>query len=157
MFQGFSHKKFSISRFFRFLKMKLYRIRDFPESVAIGLAWGVAISFTPLLGLHLLICYFGTVIMRGNLIAATVGSVIGNPWTFPFFFYMAYKIGIFFIYSPLESYEFDLYFLKENFNQLFFPTLLGSLPIAISVWFITYKISKYFFERRYYEKNKIRS
>ena len=156
MFQGFNFKKFSISRFFRFLKMKLYRIRDFPESVAIGLAWGVAISFTPVLGFHLIICYLGTVMMRGNLIAATVGSVIGNPWTFPFFFYMAYQLGLSFIYSPLESYEFTLSFLLENFNQLFFPTFLGSIPIAISAWFITYKFSKYFLERRYYEKNKIR-
>ena len=74
------------SKFFRNIKMKIYRIRDFPESVAIGLAWGVAISFTPLLGFHLIICYLGTLAMRGNLIAATVGSVIGNPWTFPIFF-----------------------------------------------------------------------
>jgi len=74
------------SKYFRILKMKVYKIRDFPESVAIGLAWGVAVSFTPLLGFHLIICYLGTISMRGNLIAATVGSVIGNPWTFPFFF-----------------------------------------------------------------------
>lgn len=136
--------------------MKLYRIRDFPESVAIGLAWGVSVSFTPLLGLHLIICYSGTLIMRGNLIAATVGSVIGNPWTFPFFFYLAYKLGLNFIFSPLDVYEFKLSFLIENFNKLFFPTLLGSLPIAIIMWFITYKISKNFLERRYNEKNKIR-
>ena len=136
--------------------MKLYRIRYFPESVAIGLAWGVSVSFTPLLGLHLIICYSGTLIMSGNLIAATVGSVIGNPWTFPFFFYLAYKLGLNFIFSPLDVYEFKLSFLIENFNKLFFPTLLGSLPIAIIMWFITYKISKNFLERRYNEKNKIR-
>ena len=129
-----------ISNYFRILKMKVYRIRDFPESVAIGLAWGAAVSFTPLLGFHLIICYLGTISMRGNLIAATVGSVIGNPWTFPFFFYVAYKIGLNFIYSPLDNYEFKINFLIENFNRLFFPTLLGSLPIAIAAWFITYKI-----------------
>ena len=67
------------SKFFRNFKMKIYKIRDFPDSVAIGLAWGVAISFTPLLGFHLIICYAGTISMRGNLVAATVGSVVGNP------------------------------------------------------------------------------
>ena len=41
-------------------KLKIYRIRDFPEAVAIGLSWGAAISFTPLLGFHLIICYLGT-------------------------------------------------------------------------------------------------
>ena len=138
--------------------MKIYRIRDFPESVAIGLAWGTSISFTPLLGLHLIICYLGTLSMRGNLIAATVGSVIGNPWTFPFFFFLAYKLGLFFFFSPLEYYEFKISFLINNFNELFFPTLIGSLPIAITVWVITYKTSKFYLEKRLYgKKNKIRS
>jgi len=141
-----------ISKYFRTLKMKVYRIRDFPESVAIGLAWGVAVSFTPLLGFHLIICYLGTISMRGNLIAATVGSVIGNPWTFPFFFYIAYKFGLNFIYSPLDYYEFKLDFLIENFTRLFFPTLIGSLPIAIAAWLITYKVSKFYLEKRFYEK-----
>ncbi len=142
----------SLSRLLRLLKMKIYRIRDFPESVAIGLAWGTAVSFTPLLGFHLIICYLGTVLMRGNLIAATVGSVIGNPWTFPLFFYFAYKLGLIFIFAPLEEYEFSINFLLLNFNKLFLPTLLGSAPIAIIVWFITYKTSKFYLEKRFYEK-----
>ncbi len=137
--------------------MKIYRIRDFPESVAIGLAWGTSISFTPLLGFHLIIIYLGTISMRGNIIAATVGSVIGNPWTFPFFFYFSYKLGLFFFFKPLDDYEFKISFLIDNFNQLFFPTLIGSLPIAIVVWLITYKVSKFYLEKRFYEKeNKIR-
>ena len=148
----------NISKFIRLLKMKVYRIRDFPESIAIGLAWGAAVSFTPLLGFHLIICYLGTVIMRGNLIAATVGSVVGNPWTFPFFFYVAYQLGLIFYFEPLGNYDFTIQFFIENFKSLFFPTLLGSLPIAIIVWFITYRFSKFFLEKRYYEKkNKIRS
>ena len=147
----------NISKILRLIKMKIFRIKDFPESVSIGLAWGVSISFTPLLGLHLIICYSGTILMRGNLIAATVGSVIGNPWTFPFFFYLAYKLGLLFFFSPLEKYEFKIKFLIENFQDLYFPTLVGSLPIAIIVWLITYNVSKFYLEKRFYEKkNKIR-
>ena len=147
-----------LSKVLRIIKMKIYRIRDFPDAVAIGLAWGVAISFTPLLGFHLIICYLGTISMRGNLVAATVGSVIGNPWTFPFFFYVAYKLGVNVIYSPLDQYDFRINFLIENFSSLFFPTLIGSLPIAIIAWFITYRVSKFYLEKRFYEKkNKIGS
>ena len=36
--------------------------------------------------------------MRGNLIAATVGTIFGNPWTFPFF-YLDYKIGVLFYFE----------------------------------------------------------
>ena len=147
-----------LSKVLRIIKMKIYRIRDFPDAVAIGLAWGVAISFTPLLGFHLIICYLGTISMRGNLVAATVGSVIGNPWTFPFFFYVAYKLGVNVIYSPLDQYDFRINFLIENFSSLFFPTLIGSLPIAIIAWFITYRVSKFYLEKKFYEKkNKIGS
>lgn len=144
----------NIPKVIRLIKMKIFRIRDFPESVAIGLAWGVSVSFTPLLGFHLIICYFGTIIMRGNLIAATVGSVIGNPWTFPLFFYFAYKLSLLFFFTPLDDYEFKIQFLISNFNNLFIPTLVGSLPIAITAWLITYKISKFLLEKRFYEKRK---
>jgi uncharacterized protein (DUF2062 family) len=145
-------------RFFKLLKFKIFRIKDFPESVAIGLAWGAAVSFTPLLGFHLIICYSGTLLMRGNLIAATVGTIIGNPWTFPFFYYLAYKIGVLFVFEPLDYYEFNIQFLIDNFEDLFYPTLIGSAPLAILVWIITFKISKFYLDKRIYEKkNKIRS
>ena len=147
----------TIRKFLRNIKMKVYRIRDFPEAVAIGLAWGASVSFTPLLGFHLIIIYLGTISMRGNLVAATVGSVIGNPWTFPLFFYLSYKLGLIFFFSPLDNYEFKINFLIDNFNQLFFPTLIGSFPIAIIVWLITYRFSKFYLEKRFDEKkNKTR-
>ena len=146
-----------IFRIVRILKLKIYRIRDFPEAVAIGLAWGAAVSFTPLLGFHLIICYLGTWLMRGNLIAATVGTIVGNPWTFPIFFYIEYKLGLFFFQDPLNDYEFKVQFFIDNFEYLFFPTLLGSLPIAFIIWFITYYTTKNLLTKRYEKKNKTRS
>ena len=110
-----------IFRIFRLFKLKIYRIRDFPEAVAIGLSWGAAVSFTPLLGFHLIICYLGTWLMRGNLIAATVGTIIGNPWTFPIFFYVDYKIGLLFFEEKLNNYEFKVQFFINNFEASFLP------------------------------------
>ena len=144
------------ARYLKLIKHKLFRIKDFPESVAIGLAWGAAVSFTPLLGLHLVICYSGTWLMRGNLIAATVGTVVGNPWTFPFFFYLDYKLGILFFFKEVENYEFKISFLINNFEGLFYPTLIGSIPISLLVWFLTFFFTKQYLTRYYYEKNKIR-
>ena len=144
------------ARYLKLLKHKLFRIKDFPESVAIGLAWGAAVSFTPLLGLHLVICYSGTWLMRGNLIAATVGTVVGNLWTFPFFFYLDYKLGILFFFKEVENYEFKVNFLINNFEGLFYPTLIGSIPISLLVWFLTFFFTKQYLTRYYYEKNKIR-
>ena len=149
-----------MKKLFRIIKLqkhKITKIKDFPESVALGMAWGAAVSFTPLLGFHLIICYLGTWLMRGNLIAATVGTIIGNPWTFPFIFYLDYKIGTTIFFNSVGYYEFKISFLVENFEALFYPTLLGSFPIALFVWFVTYNICKNFLIKRINEKNKIRS
>ena len=143
-----------IFRIVRLFKLKIYRIRDFPESVAIGLSWGAAVSFTPLLGFHLIICYLGTWLMRGSLIAATVGTIIGNPWTFPIFFYFDYKIGLVFFPDKIDDYEFKVQFFINNFEALFYPTLFGSLPIAFIIWFITYYTTKNLLKKRYEKKNK---
>jgi len=145
-----------IINFFKLHKNRIIRIKDFPESVAIGLSWGVAISFTPLLGLHLIICYLGTWIMRGNIIAATVGTIIGNPWTFPIFFYVDFKIGTLFFFEDIYFHEFKINFFINNFERLFYPTLIGSLPLAIISWFCTYYLIKKYLSERINEKNKTR-
>ena len=148
-----------MKKLFRIIKLQKYKItkiKDFPESVSVGMAWGAAVSFTPLLGFHLIICYLGTWLMRGNLIAATVGTIIGNPWTFPFIFYLDYKIGTTIYFNSVDYYELKISFLVENFEVLFYPTLLGSFPIALLVWFVTYNICKNFLVKRINEKNKIR-
>ena len=137
-------KKLSLFRLLKYSKHKIIRIKDLPESISIGLAWGAAVSFTPLLGLHIIICFVGTFIMKGNILAAAAGTVIGNPWTFPIFFYAGYKLGVIFYNEPIPSFELKIDFFLNNFEQLFFPTLIGSIPISIFAWFITYKVSKYF-------------
>ena len=147
-----------MKKFFRFLKLQKYKIikiKDFPESVAIGIAWGVSVSFTPLLGFHLIICYLGTWLMRGNLIAATVGTIIGNPWTFPIIFYIDFKLGSYFL-NVTKIEEFSLEILINNFEIFFLPTLFGSIPFAIVSWFITYYLIRNFLQKRINEKNKIR-
>jgi hypothetical protein len=94
--------------------------------------------------------------MRGNIIAATVGTIIGNPWTFPFFFFLDYKIGTTIYFKEMEFYEFKISFFISNFESLFYPTLLGSIPIAIISWFLSYFLLKNFLYKRINEKNKTR-
>ena len=145
-----------ILRIIKLQKYKITKIKDFPESVAIGMAWGVAVSFTPLLGFHLIICYLGTWLMKGNLIAATVGTIIGNPWTFPFIFYLDYKVGTTIYLNRIDYYEFKISFFVENFENLFYPTLLGSIPLALIMWFVTFYVCRNFLIKRINAKNKIR-
>ncbi len=148
-----------MNKILRIIKLQKYRItkiKDYPESVAVGVAWGACVSFTPLIGFHLIICYLGTWIMRGNIIAATVGTIVGNPWTFPFIFYLDYKIGTTIFIDRIDNYELKISFFVENFEDLFYPTLLGSIPLALVVWFVSFYTCKGILNKRLNEKNKIR-
>jgi len=61
--------------------------------VAAGLACGAAVSFLPLPGLHFFLGALMALLLRGSLIASTVGTIVGNPWTFPFIWLAGYRIG----------------------------------------------------------------
>ena len=60
--------------------------------------------------------------MRGNLIAATVGTIIGNPWTFPIIFYIDFKLGSYLL-NVTNIEEFNSEFLIIIFEIFFLPTL----------------------------------
>ncbi len=74
---------------------RVKRLKSSPYSIAAGLACGVAMSFTPFLGLHFLLSILLAVIIRGSLLASAVGTLVGNPITLPFIFLLIYQTGQF--------------------------------------------------------------
>ena len=76
-----------------YLLMRLTRLSGTPHSIACGFACGAAISFTPFVGLHIVLSVLVAWMLRGHIIAAAVGTVVGNPWTFPFIWLATYKTG----------------------------------------------------------------
>ncbi len=57
------------------------------------MACGAAISFTPFVGLHIVLGALLALIVRGNLLAMVAGTLVGNPWTFPFIWVASYEVG----------------------------------------------------------------
>ena len=67
----------------RYLAKRAVRIAASPHAVAAGLAMGALSSFTPFLGFHFLLAFGLTALLGGNMLAAALGTAIGNPLTFP--------------------------------------------------------------------------
>jgi len=82
-----------VRRTARYAGHRLARLPDTPWAIAGGFAWGAAASFTPFVGLHIVLAALGAWVTRCNLVAAAVGTVVGNPWTFPFIWAAIYKTG----------------------------------------------------------------
>ena len=131
---------------------KLDSLKGTPESIAKGFATGVAMSFTPFVGFHILLSLIVTKITKQNGIAATLGTIAGNPWTFPAIWYMTLHVGHFMLGkdAPRLPINFKTFF-SELFHTVitldfsaflsdiwpvFFPMLVGCIPFYIAVWFL---------------------
>jgi uncharacterized protein (DUF2062 family) len=124
-----------------YIAHRLGRLPGTPYRVAAGFACGAAISFTPLIGFHFLLAALLSLILRGNILASAIGTVVGNPWTFPFIWAWTYGLGWWLIGagdSPQISGELTLQHISENFWSVFWPMMVGAVPTAMVVWIVAF-------------------
>lgn len=76
-----------------YIAHRVKRLPASPHAIAAGFASGAAVSFLPAIGLHFLLGFAVAWLVRGNMIAAALGTAVGNPLTFPIFFSAAYRLG----------------------------------------------------------------
>lgn len=62
---------------------RVRRIPDSPHRIALGFSCGVFVSFSPLFGFHFFYAMGLAWLLRGNVLASLIGTVAGNPITFP--------------------------------------------------------------------------
>lgn len=77
----------------QYLRHRLLRLPDEPQRIARGLACGIFVSFTPLFGFHFLLAAACAWLVRGNVMAAFLGTAVGNPITFPLIAALSVEIG----------------------------------------------------------------
>lgn len=87
---------------------RVARLPDTSHGIAAGVAAGAAMSFTPFLGLHIVLGLLIAYMVRGNYIAAVIGTAVGNPWSFPVIFALNYKIGAYFLGTEIPDNLSDL-------------------------------------------------
>lgn len=124
-----------------YIAHRLSRLPGTPYRIAAGFACGSAISFTPFIGLHFLGAVLLSLVLRGNLLASAIGTVVGNPWTFPFIWAWIYGFGRWLLgidgaYHSTEN--LTLQFIFENLWSVFWPMTVGGLPTAVVAWFVSF-------------------
>lgn len=119
---------------------RLRRLPGTPYRIAAGFASGAAVSFTPFIGLHFVLAAGLALLVRGNVIASAIGTMVGNPWTFPFIWLWTYSLGRWVLGS-----EGGLTGLPENLSfqhlidhplDVLLPMIVGSIPTALVAWFV---------------------
>ena len=77
----------------KYTKHRVVRLSDTSRKIALGLAIGAGISFTPFVGTHFIQAGFLAYLLRANFLAALIGTFVGNPWTFPFMWWAGLTFG----------------------------------------------------------------
>lgn len=149
----------------RYVFHRVARIPGSAYSLAAGFACGAAISFTPFIGLHFVLSALLALLIRANVLASAIGTVVGNPWTFPFIWVGVFNVGnwimridgtdaerVDFLGVLTESmgafHRLDFQYLAETSGPILLPMVVGAVPVSIVAWFLFYfmlrpMISKY--------------
>jgi uncharacterized protein (DUF2062 family) len=81
-------------RMFKYVRIRILRLRDSTSKIALGLAIGTSIGFTPIIGTHYVQCVLLSWIFRGNIVASLISNTLfANPWTIPFLWWAAIEVG----------------------------------------------------------------
>lgn len=128
--------------------------------ITVGLATGAAVSWSPFMGTHILHVAFFSWLFRVHLLSGVVGTLWGNPWTFPVMYLIAYQLGIV-ICSVMGFADFVAfpdamtmeYFVKEPWNFITFifsnplkillPMTIGGYVCALLFWPIAFAVLYY--------------
>lgn len=142
-------------RGWRYAAHRLRRIAASPHTIALGFATGAFVSFTPYVGFHFLLAAFITFFIGGSILASAIGTIVGNPLTYPFIWVLTYDVGGFLLgYQSRE--EVDLR-LPNGMAQLFLadpaefwrqfwsilepvilPMSVGSIPLGLAAAVVSY-------------------
>lgn len=143
-------------RMAKYLKRRLLRLPDSSAKVAGGLAIGAAISFSPLVGTHIVQAALLASLFRYNIIAAAIGTIFGSPWTFPLIWYASIEFGarIFDILGlPAETnipdhvtvhMMWDL--VREQPMRIFLPWMTGGYLLALFSYPVFYTAGAIFMQ-----------
>lgn len=145
----------------RWMEIKMKRTKGSAHKIALGFACGAFISFTPFMGFHILLGGALAWILGGSIWVNALGTIVGNPWTFPFIWAWSYKLGNFIlgIHNPAEV---DIMgtlghvdsvgalweTIRLSWDGILFPMLVGGTPTGILVglgfyWAIRFNIESW--------------
>lgn len=161
------YPKSGFKRATRYVIYRMRRLPDQPHRVARGVFAGFFIGFLPLPGMQFLAAWGMARLMRGNVLAALLGTFNTNPLTTPPFTVFSVWLGHWilgieaplnfkYIWSALENAGHDLWFnimalfgpekaqwdgLIQFWNEIYMPWLIGALGPAILISAIAYYVT----------------
>lgn len=126
--------------------LKLFKINDTPQKVALGLGIGVFCGIMP--GVGPLIALFAAFLLRANRASALIGTLLTNTWLSVVTFVLSIRIGSAILNTDWRLvYKEALLFVKDfhwaglfklSLLRIALPIALGYLAVALALGIGTY-------------------
>lgn len=117
-----------------------------PQKLSLAVALGIVIAFIPMVGVHSGLAFLMAWLLRVNPLIVFIGTQISNPLTFPFQLLLSIQTGHLIMHGSLlpltRSARIDW------LDTLLWPTLVGSLVLALAGSITIYLITYLFLRRR---------
>lgn len=139
-------------RSFRYYWKRTLRIKATPHAIAAGVAAGAFASFTPFMGFHFILSFVLAWLLAGNMIAAALGTAVGNPLTFPAIWAATHGLGaaILGVAEP-RAHGAAIHLgrmLRDGeitalWDPILKPMLVGGIPLGLVVGGLLYVIIRF--------------
>jgi len=139
-------KENKVTKFFKAIYEKIFKINDSPQKVSLGFGVGVFAGIFP--GTGPVAALFMAMILRANRASALIGALLTNTWLSFVTFILALQIGAWIlkvkwqdIYNQSLGFLRDFHWLnlfKVSFLQIILPMLLGYVLIGLALGLLAY-------------------
>jgi len=142
-------KKNNILRFLKLIYIKLFRIHDTPQRIALGAGIGVFLGIIP--GTGPIAALFMALVLRVNRAAALLGSLLTNTWLSILTFFLSIKLGASIMRVDGQDVQRNwVQFLKDfkiitlfklTTLKIILPVIIGYLVIGFCLGLIAYLVT----------------
>lgn len=132
-----------IKRILRYYFLKIVRLRDKPERIALSLAIGTSIMFLPFFGLGAFVAYFMAFTLKINRLAAVLTTIFWK-WALVGFYILNLAVGKLVVGGKLETDSINHamgFFQRFNFHNIGSAFLVGSVINAILSGILVYYVA----------------
>ena len=142
-------KSNNISRFLKLIYLKLFRIHDTPQKIALGVGIGVFLGIIP--GTGPIAAVFMAFLLRANRAAALLGSLLTNTWLSIVTFLLSIKIGSGIIRLNWQDVQRNWVQFLKGFKvitlfkldtlKIILPIIIGYLVVGFCLGLIAYLVT----------------
>jgi hypothetical protein len=138
----------------RFILHSVLHADDPPHRLALGIAIGVFITFTPTVGFQMALVVFLAWLLRANKIVGLPIVWLTNPVTIVPIYYTCYRVGRFVLQQPPVGFGWwselsrppkgwlpAAAFYSRRFTEIAWPLWMGSLLVGLLLGYLAYYAS----------------